>query len=52
MYYKKTFIPIGPLNEKKTAEFIKEYELNERHNEEAIETAKRSYKKLQDIHNK
>ena len=52
VYFKDTTIPKGPLNEKETAEFIKSYELSRAHNKKAIETAIKSHKKLQAIHNK
>ena len=52
VYYKITDIPKGPLNEQQTAEFIRQYELNEQHNKRAIDTAKKAYKKAQEVYSK
>lgn len=53
VYYKETAVPDKKeLDKKEANELIKQYEFNDDHNRKAIETAIKSYKKLQQIHNK
>lgn len=53
VYHKKTTIPSKErLDVKETNQLLKQYELNDIHNEKAIDTAIKSHKRLQQIHNK